>query len=171
MPQPVPHTAQPLENAISGLRHGTYMLILRLDAPCTLSIGSLGAHAMPRGWYAYAGSAQGPGGLAARLRRHLVGTARPHWHIDYLRQCAVPDGVWAFEGEAPVEHIWARGLLAMRGAGVVVARFGASDCRCIAHLAHFPTPPDAAAFWTHVGPTMPPGAALSIMSAPEPAHD
>jgi Uri superfamily endonuclease len=160
-----------LARAIGDLRNGTYVLILRLDAPCTLVVGKLGLCAMPRGWYAYVGSAQGPGGLAARLRRHVIGSERLHWHIDYLRQHAEPVGVWAVEGAAPLEHDWAQALLSMPEASVVVARFGASDCQCTTHLVHFPGLPGAAQFQARIARRMPHGAALRIFSTPEHVSD
>jgi Uri superfamily endonuclease len=160
-----------LESAVRGLEKGTYVLILRLDAPCTLFIGGLGDQTLPTGWYAYVGSAQGPGGLAARLRHHLIGTARPHWHIDYLRRSAVPAAIWAFEGAARLEHEWARGLLSVPGARPAVARFGASDCRCQTHLVHFPEAPDATAFLEQVGQDMPQDPALRVFNASGQSHE
>jgi len=38
------------------------------------------------GIYCYCGSACGPGGLYARLKRHLDGHIKKHWHFDYLRE-------------------------------------------------------------------------------------
>lgn len=39
---------------------------------------------LPRASYLYVGSAGGPGGLAARISRHLRRDKKPFWHIDYL---------------------------------------------------------------------------------------
>jgi len=106
-------------------------LYLALDTRCT--IGALGAWTLPTGLYLYVGSAWGPGGLAARVNRHLQGGAVRRWHIDYVREWAQPVAVWL----APREHFectWARHLLDSQEAGVIVPRFGASDCRCAAHL-------------------------------------
>ncbi len=63
---------------------GVYMLVARLAGPVALAIrGRL--LRLPRGVYVYTGSAMGPGGLAARLRRHLCGRRRRlWWHIDRL---------------------------------------------------------------------------------------
>ena len=36
------------------------------------------------GCYVYAGSARGPGGIRARVRRHLRPDKTPHWHIDQV---------------------------------------------------------------------------------------
>jgi Uri superfamily endonuclease len=90
--------------------------------------------------YVYVGSAWGPGGLAARVRRHIQGGKTRRWHIDYLRQWAHPVALWL----APNEHVectWVGHLLGLPGARVIVPRFGASDCRCAAHLIYFDTVP------------------------------
>ncbi len=119
-------------------RPGTYLLLLALAAPRSLPIGALGAVALPPGLYAYAGSARGPGGIRARLGRHLAGSGRLRWHIDGLRQVARPVGaLWGPPGR---EHAWVRRLLAHPWARVPVPRFGASDCPegCPAHLIAFP---------------------------------
>lgn len=64
---------------------GTYGLILWLPYDTRARIGRLGTYDFPAGWYAYWGSAHGPGGLAARIRHHVNLTTRPHWHFDFLR--------------------------------------------------------------------------------------
>jgi len=60
------------------------VLILRLPCPATVNVGRLGRVRFPAGWYAYVGSAYGPGGLAARISRHLRPSKPSHWHLDYL---------------------------------------------------------------------------------------
>ncbi len=55
-----------------------------------LEIGRLGSFNIIPGFYAYVGSAFGPGGLRARIRHHLESVAQPHWHIDYLLGYAEP---------------------------------------------------------------------------------
>jgi Uri superfamily endonuclease len=125
---------------------GTYILLLRLDEPARLAAGRLGTFDFPAGWYAYTGSAFGPGGLRGRLKHHLTPVTKPHWHIDYLRQIAPVHTVWYTASETVYEHDWAAALRALPGAAVPARRFGASDCDCITHLIHFPTMPDAAGF-------------------------
>lgn len=117
------------------------MLGLRLLAPARLTVGRLGPFAFPAGWYAYVGSACGPGGLRGRLAHHLGPLRRPHWHIDYLRAVAPVETIWLSAGDAAQEHAWAASLAQMPGAAIVAPRFGASDCRCPAHLFHFAAPP------------------------------
>jgi len=130
---------------------GTYVLILRLLRFATITVGRLGRFRLPAGWYAYAGSAYGPGGLAARLERHLRSPKPLRWHIDYLRTHARPVEIWYTVGTQKRECAWAQTLSGLPGASIPAPRFGASDCRCPTHLIHFAAPPDLAAFTRAVG--------------------
>ena len=124
---------------------GSYVLALRLDAPHTLHVGRLGEFDLPAGWYLYAGSAQGPGGLPARLARHrrrLGPDKRARWHIDYLREQAAWGGAWGRAAGERQECAWAAALRGLPGAQAVAPGFGSSDCRCPSHLVHVPVLPD-----------------------------
>ena len=132
-------------------RPGTYTLILSLARPTIIDVGRLGRFRFPEGWYAYAGSARGPGGLAARISRHLRAAGPLHWHVDYLRACARPIAAWYIVGPQKRECAWAQALSALPGGSIPAPRFGASDCRCPAHLIHFAAPPDLKAFTHAVG--------------------
>ena len=124
---------------------GTYVLALWLAAPQTIRVGRLGEFRFPAGWYLYAGSALGPGGLKARLARHLrrVGNEKQtHWHIDYLRERATWGGAWGRASGKREECAWASALCRLPGARIEVPGFGASDCRCAGHLVHLPALPD-----------------------------
>jgi len=125
---------------------GTYALILALPSPHTLTIGKLGRFSFPPGYYLYAGSALGPGGLAARLARHDRIDKKQHWHIDYLRSVSRLEQVWTWASKEPAECQWAAAALHLPGAGLPAPRFGASDCRCPAHLVHLPVRPSLEAF-------------------------
>ena len=115
---------------------GSYVLILHLAQPATIGVGKLGAFEFPAGWYAYAGSALGPGGLAARLAHHRRRGKTLHWHIDYLLGHIELVEIWWAVDVKRKECVWASALRAVPGARVPVANFGASDCRCLAHLVH-----------------------------------
>ena len=125
---------------------GSYVLITHLAQPTTITIGKLGTFEFAAGWYAYAGSALGPGGLAARLGRHQRRTKTLHWHIDYLLAHADLVEVWSTEDKKRKECIWASALRAIPGGRVSIPNFGASDCRCLAHLVYFQQQPDFAHF-------------------------
>jgi Uri superfamily endonuclease len=111
---------------------GAYLLWLPLRAPVDLAAPKPGARLMP-GVYLYLGSANGPGGLRARVARHLRVDKRPRWHVDQLTANAGTDArALAWIGGS--ECAW-RDAVQAAGAGVPVPRFGASDCRsCPAHL-------------------------------------
>jgi Uri superfamily endonuclease len=148
---------------ISALGRGTYALILRLSDVHTIRVGRLGTFTFPQGWYAYAGSALNRAGLAGRLKHHLQLAARLHWHIDYLRSAAALEQVWYVQDEARHEHRWAAALCAMPDAVLPVRRFGASDCRCPAHLAHFPDCPQVAVFNALVADDLTPGERINVL--------
>lgn len=135
-------------------RAGTYCLILRMYNAAGLTIGKLGQFNFPAGWYAYTGSARGPGGLRGRLQHHLRPVGNAHWHIDYLRSLATVRLVWYQAGARASEHAWAEALAKMPGANIPAMRFGASDCRCASHLVHFSQPPDRARFQQLSGSAM-----------------
>jgi len=138
------------ENTITSARlpslPGTYVLTLATSSPREITIGRLGALAVQPGFYVYVGSAMGPGGLAARVGRHCRCEKRLRWHVDYLRSVARLDEVWYATGKARRECRWARVLARMPGASMPLARFGASDCRCRAHLLFFTAQPSFVAF-------------------------
>lgn len=118
---------------------GTYLLLMRLNTSITMQIGKLGEFAFAAGEYAYVGSAHGPGGLRARLTRHLRAEKALHWHIDYLTVYAPVAAVWWLSSPERLECDWAQIVQAQPGISVPVARFGASDCRCPAHLFMLPS--------------------------------
>lgn len=127
---------------------GSYALLLNLDQPGRLQVGRLGmAHLQP-GLYIYLGSAWGPGGLRARVFRHLRGQGALRWQIDSLRRVARMLGVYTCSGHARaatmrLECLWSQALAAQPGAFLPVAGFGAGDCRagCPAHLVGFKATP------------------------------
>lgn len=111
---------------------GTYVLILQVPKSLQIAIGRLGTVWFESGLHAYVGSALGPGGLAARLRRHVTGSPKRHWHMDHLRPHASLRGALIAEGRSRKECIWAK-QLAMMADGCIEG-FGASDCSCSGHL-------------------------------------
>ncbi len=116
---------------------GTYILILEASVRRRVRIGARGTVELEPGFYAYVGSARGPGGLAARLAHHRRRTRSPHWHIDYLRRHTAFREVWLAQSAAEWEHHWAEVLGSSPSASIPLARFGASDCGCRSHLFRF----------------------------------
>jgi Uri superfamily endonuclease len=113
---------------------GTYLLVLHAEQAVQVRIGSLTQMEVLPGYYLYTGSAFGPGGLRARLGRHLGPPGVQRWHIDYLRCVARPVGAWYAPGPERWEHTWAQALSVHPSCQVALPRFGASDCRCPTHL-------------------------------------
>ena len=70
------------------------------------------------GQYAYVGSAHGPGGLRARVGRHLRTEKSLQWHIDYLTAALPVMHVItvAVTNGARLECTWVKRLLALNGA-------------------------------------------------------
>ena len=125
---------------------GTYALILKSTKAASIPVGKLGTLQLRPGFFVYVGSAHGPGGLWGRLAHHLESTARPHWHVDYLRAHTNPQEVWYCCGRRLWEHRWARCLGTQRGASIPLAGFGSSDCTCESHLFFFRGAPSYSTF-------------------------
>ncbi|MDP2647521.1 MAG: DUF123 domain-containing protein, partial [Desulfobacterales bacterium] len=64
---------------------GTYALLLRCRHEKRLVVGKLGQIQTRKGYYVYAGSAFGPGGVFSRVQRHFRKLKPCRWHLDYLR--------------------------------------------------------------------------------------
>lgn len=113
---------------------GIYTLILSLHNCEQIGIGSLGKIDFAPGYYAYTGSARGPGGCK-RVDRHieiLQGTRNTRrWHIDYLLAQAGLVEVFitrtSRDLECSIARVVGEHLIPVKG-------FGCSDCRCISHL-------------------------------------
>lgn len=144
-----------------GSEPGTYVLFIAVTAATELAVGRLGTLRFEAGHHAYVGSAFGPGGLEARLRRHLRADKRRHWHIDYLLDAASVTRIWTVAGLERLECQLAGQLAATRGAGLV-AGFGASDCGCSSHLVTLPRLPSRACVRRRLRATVPGVAGLRI---------
>lgn len=113
---------------------GSYLLVLRVAREMRVRVGALGVQEFPAGAYVYCGSALGPGGLRARVRRHVEGAGRLHWHIDYLLRRVRVQEVRIRTGARRLECEWASELGGLAAFDCPAPRFGSSDCRCRAHL-------------------------------------
>ena len=123
---------------------GTYALVLALDKETAITVGKLASFSFPPGYYLYVGSAQG--GLTSRVRRHIRGGKKLHWHIDYLRQEAKVVEVWYLVSDERLECRWYQAAAAMPQAQVPLAGFGSSGCGCHSHLLYFASTPSFEAF-------------------------
>lgn len=113
---------------------GTYVLLIELTQPQTVTVGRRGPVSLPAGLLGYVGSAHGPGGLAARLRRHARPDKRLHWHVDFLLTVATLNGALYRTDPVRLECRWATAIQPQ--ALAPIPNFGASDCHCDTHLFH-----------------------------------
>lgn len=112
---------------------GTYGLLLRLAVPVTVPVKRLGSPVFAPGLYLYCGSARGPGGIRARLSRHLRREKALRWHIDHL-SCAASE-IAGLAVPDRLECDLRDRIIASFGSGDLVPGFGSSDCRrCVSHL-------------------------------------
>jgi Uri superfamily endonuclease len=111
-----------------------YIVLTRVPRRAALAVGSLGTVTLPRGWYAYVGSAARA--REARVARHLTREKPLRWHADYLFTAFPAERAWLVDGAAG-ECELAAALAALPGAVRLPRRFGASDCRCAGHLVRF----------------------------------
>ena len=115
---------------------GAYVLLLQLNDRRALIIGALGEYHFRSGFYAYVGSALGPGGFKRILRHIRVSTGENkarRWHIDYLSSVSTIIEAHKVFTQERLECAIATlmlndlGTSSMRG-------FGSSDCNCRSHL-------------------------------------
>lgn len=121
-----------IDAAVIPAAPGAYVLLVRLRLPLQPDVRIFGGRMLGPGAYAYCGSAYGPGGLRARVSRHLRSGKTVRWHIDRLTQAGSIEAVAVRVGGRECDLVDA---LRARGATVPIPRFGSTDCRrCPAHL-------------------------------------
>lgn len=118
---------------------GAYALIL--DIPHELAVPVAGGVRLSSGQYVYCGSARGPGGIRARVARHLRAEKTAHWHIDRLHPQDNSIAVICVDGGTECAMVEA--AMRLDGATMPISGFGASDCaNCAAHLIRLPRATD-----------------------------
>ncbi len=120
---------------------GSYILLLKLDKSIAFELPRLGQLTFTPGLYAYCGSANGPGGLRARLRRHFKKDKKLHWHVDRLTMAASEMAAFTLPGGN--ECVLAADLTENAAFEIPAPGFGSTDCAtCRSHLFKaLPTPP------------------------------
>lgn len=113
---------------------GAYVLAVELFKPITVSIRNGSPISLAAGRYLYCGSPKGPGGLRARIARHMSHGKTVRWHIDNLTEVGRVLGAWTFVGGHECKLVAALAHLP-----TPIGGFGSSDChRCRSHLLHWP---------------------------------
>lgn len=132
---------------------GSYVLRLHLPQAIHLRVGRLGVYDFSAADYLYLGSANGPGGIRARLMHHFRPVTRPHWHLDWLRVHTQLAAGWYSTNPGRLECIWSQAIYALPGVQVPAPGFGATDCQsgCPAHLMFLPAGIDNLLIAHHLG--------------------
>lgn len=111
---------------------GAYALLIETGKPAEVVLRGA-RFLLDSGGYLYCGSARGPGGIRARVRRHIRKRKALRWHIDRLTGIGRVRGVIVAPGGAECD-LFAR-FAALERVEVPIPGFGSSDCRrCPAHL-------------------------------------
>lgn len=113
---------------------GAYVLAIELHRPIALVLPKRTPAPLASGCYLYCGSAKGPGGLRARVGRHMCRGKPIRWHIDNLTEADHVLGAWTIVGGDECQLVASLAHLPMPIDG-----FGSSDCRsCRSHLLRWP---------------------------------
>lgn len=108
---------------------GAYVLDIMLGTAIAATLAGI-VWTLPAGRYLYCGSARGPGGLKARIARHLRRRKPVHWHVDRLTTRGTVRGVWLAPGGDECALVARLSALP-----VPIPGFGSSDCdHCRSHL-------------------------------------
>lgn len=118
---------------------GTYILFIESKQNVEPNVGKLGIVKIPKGMYAYVGSAMGKSvNLNSRVDRHKKlakeKKGKKQWHIDYINTSPGVEitGVCRI-GEKGIECEVAK-LLKETGGKIVAKGLGSSDCKCPTHF-------------------------------------
>jgi len=127
-------------------RPGVYALLVRAEEDAAMAVGALGILALKTGYYVYLGSARGPGGLAARVGRHLSARKGVRWHIDYILAAPHVRVIAVVYAETREPECVLTKPLEARGFTHPRPGLGASDCTwgCISHFLACPAGSPAA---------------------------
>ena len=113
---------------------GAYILQIDLAEPVLVRLAGKPPTQLSAGRYYYCGSAYGPGGLRARLVRHMRHGKSVHWHIDQLTERGAVTGAWIVRKGRECDLVAMLAPLPMPVPG-----FGNSDCACCrSHLLYSP---------------------------------
>jgi len=119
-----------ISNMPSRLK-GAYVLEFKIPKNSSLKIGRLGEIDFHTGYYYYIGSALN--GLKSRMTRHILGTGKSHWHIDYLTKNYPISRAWCVITNEKIESEIAHE--AEKRLEIGIKRFGCSDSpKAVTHL-------------------------------------
>jgi len=119
---------------------GSYIVIGRLNDDVQFTSGPFLGQLLICGYYLYSGSAFGPGGLRARITRHLNPDTKKFWHFDHLKANLHFYEILYSSCAKNQECEFILALQEMEVISFPFIKFGSGDCRlgCPAHLAWLP---------------------------------
>ncbi|HJN56839.1 MAG TPA: GIY-YIG nuclease family protein [Candidatus Woesearchaeota archaeon] len=120
------------------IKKGIYILIIYLNKPKKIKIGTLGNIFFKKGYYCYIGSALN--NLEKRVQRHLSSKKKIRWHIDYLLKHAKIINVKVKITNRKLECSVNKKV--EKNSKEVIKSFGSSDCNCKGHLWYFEKKPN-----------------------------
>ena len=113
---------------------GAYILLIGLAVRVEVALPGKPKATLGAGRYLYCGSAKGPGGIRARLARHMRIEKSLRWHVDRLTEVGTVIGAWGFPGGDECDLVRTLSHLSFPIRG-----FGSTDCpRCQSHLLSWP---------------------------------
>ena len=113
---------------------GAYVIAIKLAEPVVVTIAGRPPIPLPAGRYLYCGSARGPGGLKARISRHMRRGKAVRWHVDQLTERGIIIDGWVFPGGDECDLVQMLSHLP-----IPIPGFGSSDCAtCRSHLLSWP---------------------------------
>ncbi|MEZ0346091.1 MAG: GIY-YIG nuclease family protein [Infirmifilum sp.] len=114
---------------------GVYALIINVQSSTLINFKGMPARLDP-GTYVYIGSAHGPGGVKARVRRHLKPEKKTKWHIDKVTTLPYAQIICVVCAETQSPECILTPHLEKHGFIHPLPGFGSSDCRrgCTSHF-------------------------------------
>ncbi|PLJ78104.1 GIY-YIG nuclease family protein [Infirmifilum sp. SLHALR2] len=114
---------------------GIYALVVEIESPSLIKLKGKDVSISP-GIYVYVGSAKGPGGVRARVSRHVRKAKKVKWHIDLVTTLPQARVLGAFCAETVEPECVLVPPLESLGFEHVVKGFGSSDCTrgCTSHF-------------------------------------
>ncbi|MCW9036051.1 MAG: GIY-YIG nuclease family protein [Rhodospirillales bacterium] len=133
----VPQSIKIRKTMAISAKGGSYLLLIDLEKPLILPQKQFLKTPLESGRYLYAGSAYGPGGLRARVSRHIKKRKPKRWHIDYVTTKSAIKEALIVEDAKECDFI--SHLLEIEGIIVPLKGFGSSDCKkCPSHFLKIP---------------------------------
>ena len=105
----------------------------RLICSCYAAVPRVGLRlSLMPGRYIYAGSANGPEGLKARVSRHTRRAKRSRWHIDQLTENGDVLGAWIFPGGVECDLVDMNSALPVPIVGLAALTVSIAAAICLA---------------------------------------